>query len=337
MPRGRERNRQRAIARQNRPQPWGELPRGHCPAEGLLLIDKDPGVTSHDVVGALRRLGATRQVGHAGTLDPMATGLLLLATGRATKLIQYLVGAEKTYEARICLGVGSSTDDADGELIPGCVPVADPTAIDDALGTLTGDLMQVPATVSAIKVGGKRAHDLVREGEQVELAARPIHVSRFERTSPIASGEVGVGQLCLPSVEFDVVVTASSGTYVRALARDLGLALGTRAHLRALRRTRVGAWDVAQARTVAQLKEAIEAGQGLPTASMAQVCREVFPILPIDEAEAHALRQGSFIAKRDPDTSQSRVWPAAAFLGNVPVALVSPRSGMLKPDLQLTL
>lgn len=337
MPKGRERNRQRAIARLARPKPWGELPRGLEPCEGLLLIDKDQGVTSHDIVGALRRLGATRQVGHAGTLDPMATGLLILATGRLTKLIQYLVGAEKTYEARICLGVGSTTDDAEGELSAAAPATADDRAIDAALASLTGFIMQVPATVSAIKVDGKRAHDLAREGERVELDARPIHVARFARTSPVTRGVTTIGHADVQVAKFDVVVTASSGTYVRALARDLGVALGTEAHLTALRRIEIGPWNVADARSVAQLKEFVEAGQALPATPMAEVCRQVFPVVEIDQAEARALRNGLFIDKRSPISAGIRknVWPAAAFAGDEPVALVSPRSGKLKPDLQL--
>ncbi|MEW6887529.1 tRNA pseudouridine(55) synthase TruB [Trueperella pyogenes] len=338
MPKGRERNRQRAIARLARPKPWGDLPRGTHPCEGLLFIDKDQGVTSHDIVGALRRLGATRQVGHAGTLDPMATGLLIVATGRLTKLIQYLVGADKTYEARICLGVGSNTDDAEGELHAGPPVHADDAAIDAVLTNFIGDIMQVPATVSAIKVDGKRAHDRAREGEEVTLAARPIHVERFARTSPVHRRAID-GELAARVAEFDVVVTASSGTYVRALARDVGQALGTEAHLTALRRTEIGPWNVTDAYSVADLKGMIENDQGLPVVSMAQVCRQVFPVIDIDDAEARALRNGLFIDKRAPISAGTRAdrWPAAAFCGDEAVALVSPRSGKLKPDLQLTL
>lgn len=351
----RERNRQRAIARAARVKPWGDLPAGSLRGAGLLLIDKDPGVTSHDVVGAVRRLAGTRQVGHAGTLDPMATGLLIVAVGRMTKLIQYMVGSDKTYEARIRLGISSSTDDAEGELAPAAPVTATDEEIDAALTALTGDIMQVPSTVSAIKIDGKRAHDLAREGADVELAARPIHVDRFERTSPIRRGtlEAGglettaastletasVGALETDVVEFDVVVTASSGTYVRALARDVGEALGTGAHLTSLRRTRIGPWHVEGANTVSQLKELVLAGQELPAASLGQVSRQVFPTMEINEAEARALRNGLFIGQRavaSPGT-WGEPWPAATFLGDVPIALVSPRGGELKPDLQLTL
>ncbi|WP_241969054.1 tRNA pseudouridine(55) synthase TruB [Trueperella bialowiezensis] len=301
------------------------------------MIDKDQGVTSHDVVGALRRLGATRQVGHAGTLDPMATGLLVVATGRATKLIQYLVGADKTYEARICLGVGSDTDDADGELRAASPPQASGADVDRALEALTGEIMQVPATVSALKVDGKRAHDLARSGQKVELEARPVRVERFERTSQVEPGVVDVAGAEVPVLEFDVVVTASAGTYVRALARDVGIMLGTEAHLTRLRRTDIGSWNVADAVTVADLKRVVEAGGELAPMSIAQVCRRVFPVVEVTEAEARALGNGIFVDMRKPVSVGSRMerWPAAAFTGEVPVALVSPRAGKLKPDLQL--
>ncbi|MDP9806966.1 tRNA pseudouridine55 synthase [Trueperella bonasi] len=342
MRQGRERNRQRAIARNERVKPWGDLPRGSSPSQGVLFIDKDQGVTSHDVVGAIRRLGATRQVGHAGTLDPMATGLLIVATGRTTKLIQYLVGAEKTYEARICLGVGSDTDDADGQLYAASAPElgeGSEERVDKALAALTGDILQVPATVSAIKVDGLRAHDLARAGHDVELEARPIHVSRFERTSTIVNGNMEIAGESVPTWQFDVVVTASAGTYVRALARDVGRALGTQAHLRSLRRTRIGPWDVANAVRVADLRDCVEREVPLPVAKMAEICRAIFPVIEIDDAEEAALRNGIFIEKRKPVSqgARSEPWPAAAFKGDRPVALVSPRSGRFKPDLQLSI
>ncbi len=337
MRKGRERNRQRAIARIARVKPWGELPRGLSPSEGVLFIDKDEGVTSHDVVGAIRRLGATRQVGHAGTLDPMATGLLIIATGRTTKLIQYLVGAEKTYTARICLGIGSDTDDADGECYAAAPPLVDPATVDAAIAQLTGDIMQVPATVSAIKVDGLRAHDLARAGKDVNLDARPVIIGRFERTSDLGTGTTKIAETDVPTVEFDVVVTASAGTYVRALARDLGVALGTEAHLTALRRTHIGPWNVEDALSVSDLRDLVTSGAPLPVATIGQVCRTLFPVVAIDDTEEKALVNGGFIDTRAPVSrgTRSESWPAAAFNGDRPVALVSPRAGKLKPDLQL--
>lgn len=248
--------------------PWGDLPRGeHEASDGLLLIDKPQGVTSHDIVGAMRRLGATRKVGHTGTLDPMATGLLTVAFGRATKLVQYLTGADKTYIARIVLGVGTDSDDADGNAIrPSEDQIrafsdVDAEQIDSAIRSLTGQIMQVPSSVSAKKIGGKRAHDLVRDGQTVELAAQAVTISRFERTSDVTSVQYVVGDRSYGTVEFDIVACVSSGTYIRALARDLGEKLGVGAHLNMLRRTHVGRWDVCTASSVEELRDLITDGE----------------------------------------------------------------------------
>lgn len=206
---------------------------------GLLLVDKPRGVTSHDVVGRVRAVLSTRRVGHAGTLDPMATGLLVIAVGRATKLLGHLAMAGKSYTATIRLGESTDTDDADGEV----VSRRDASALDEVdvrtgMTLLTGALDQVPSSYSAIKVGGRRAYDLARSGQEVTLAARRITVTRFEPVS--APRRVGN---CL---EMDVVVECSTGTYVRALARDLGERLGVGGHLTALRRTAVGPFDIAE-------------------------------------------------------------------------------------------
>lgn len=206
---------------------------------GIVLVDKQGGVTSHDVVARARRALQTRKIGHAGTLDPMATGLLVLGVGPATRLLTYLVGLDKTYEATIRLGVATDSDDADGVE----TSRADAGAVTDAqiaagIAALTGDIAQVPSTVSAIKVGGRRAYDLARAGEEVELQARRVTVSRFETAGIRRHGE---------TVDVDVVVDCSSGTYIRALARDLGAALGVGGHLTALRRTRIGPFDVRDA------------------------------------------------------------------------------------------
>ena len=212
---------------------------------GIALIDKQQGFTSHDVVAKLRKLLGTKKIGHAGTLDPMATGLLLLGIGSGTKLMQFLSGLDKTYEATIRLGASTSTDDAEGEL----GQAQDASRIsNDALAreifTLTGNIEQVPSSVSAIKVDGKRAYDLVRAGEEVVLKSRSVTVSRFE-----VIGEPSVvGQY----LDINVEVDCSSGTYIRALARDLGDALGVGGHLTALRRTRIGAFEVSSARDISQ-------------------------------------------------------------------------------------
>ena len=213
--------------------------------DGLLIVDKPAGCTSHDVVGRTRRLAGTRKVGHAGTLDPMATGVLVLGIGRATRLLGHLSLTDKAYEATIRLGATTVTDDAEGAV----VTTADASTVSDAdvaavLATLTGDIEQVPSSVSAIKVDGKRSYARVRAGETVELKGRAVTVSRLE-------------VLARRGEELDVVVECTSGTYVRALARDLGAALGVGGHLTALRRTRVGPFDLGAARTLEQHAEAL--------------------------------------------------------------------------------
>ncbi len=217
---------------------------------GILLVDKPGGITSHDVVSRARRALGTRKIGHAGTLDPMATGLLVLGVEGATRLLTYIVGADKTYEATILLGVSTDSDDADGvetaRADADTVAAVTDAAIRDGIAALTGEIDQVPSTVSAIKVDGRRAYDLARAGEQVELKSRRVTVSRFD----VRATRRGQG-----AIELDVVVDCTSGTYIRALARDLGRALGVGGHLTALRRTRIGAFDVAAAASVDEISE----------------------------------------------------------------------------------
>jgi tRNA pseudouridine55 synthase len=210
------------------------------PGGGLLLVDKPSGCTSHDVVGRLRFVLRTRRIGHAGTLDPMANGLLVLAVDRSTKLLGHLALTDKTYLATIRLGQRTDTDDADGDVVA-AAPAGHLTDAEilDGITALTGPLMQVPSAVSAIKVDGRRAYDRVRAGETVELAARPVTIDRFEIVGPLRrSGEL---------IDLDVEVECTTGTYVRSLARDLGSKLGVGGHLTRLRRTRVGPFDVAEA------------------------------------------------------------------------------------------
>ena len=206
---------------------------------GILLVDKPQGVTSHDVVARSRRALGTRKIGHAGTLDPMATGLLVLGVGSATRLLTFMVGLDKTYEATIRLGVSTDSDDADG-IETARADAAITGAVDDdriaaAIADQTGEISQVPSRVSAIKVGGRRAYDLARAGEHVELKARTVTVSRFDLLATRREGDV---------IDLDVIVDCTSGTYIRALARDIGEALGVGGHLTALRRTRIGPFAV---------------------------------------------------------------------------------------------
>ena len=214
---------------------------------GLIIVDKPGGMTSHDVVARVRRLAGTRRVGHAGTLDPMATGVLVIGVEKATRLLGYLTLTEKTYRATIRLGQSTSTDDAEGEPTGGS-PATDlpPGALDAEIAELTGDIWQVPPGVSAIKVNGQRAYKLTRAGAAPELAARPVTVYEFSVTDVRQAGDF---------LDLDAVIRCSSGTYIRALARDLGAALGTGGHLTALRRTAVGPYDLTQARTLQELED----------------------------------------------------------------------------------
>ncbi|MDA8550110.1 tRNA pseudouridine(55) synthase TruB [Aquiluna sp.] len=212
---------------------------------GIALIDKQQGFTSHDVVAKLRKLLGTKKIGHAGTLDPMATGLLLMGVGAGTKLMQFLSGLDKTYLATIRLGASTSTDDAEGEL--GQAQDASKISNDELareIFKLTGNIQQVPSSVSAIKVDGKRAYDLVRAGEGVVLKSRSVTVSRFE--------VIGEPSVVGTYLDINVLVDCSSGTYIRALARDLGESLGVGGHLTALRRTRIGAFEVSNASGISE-------------------------------------------------------------------------------------
>ncbi|MEU4649720.1 tRNA pseudouridine(55) synthase TruB [Nocardia fluminea] len=256
---------------------------------GLVIVDKDSGLTSHDVVARSRKLLQTRKVGHAGTLDPMATGVLVLGVERATKLLGQLLLTTKEYTATIRLGQATNTDDAEGE-VTATTPAPHVTDDEIAAGVaaLTGDIEQVPATVSAIKVDGERAYARVRAGEEVQLAARPVTVSRFD---VLARRDVADGGF----VDLDVAVECTSGTYIRALARDLGAALGVGGHLTALRRTRVGPFTLEHARTLEQLATAAEAEQPLLSLDIDAAVRTAFPLRDIDESQATDLRTGRWL------------------------------------------
>ncbi|MFC0358573.1 tRNA pseudouridine(55) synthase TruB [Kytococcus schroeteri] len=282
-------------ASQGRPAP--RTPRPDPAPDGLLVLDKPEGPTSHDVVSRCRWLCATRKVGHAGTLDPMATGVLLVGVGRATRLLTHLVGADKTYSATIRLGEGTTTEDAQGEFTatPGVpdreVLLAGGPALQDAVASLTGEVQQVPSAVSALKVDGKRAHAKVRDGEEFELAPRPVTVYSFEvldrRPSTGASGT--------ETLDLDVRVRVSSGTYVRALARDLGRALGSEGHLVALRREAVGGFTLDLAAPLQELVEVREGGglpAHLPVVPMGEVARRVLPVGRLDDAAVARVRNG---------------------------------------------
>ena len=253
------------------------------PPEGIVVVDKPAGWTSHDVVGRLRRLAGTRRVGHAGTLDPMATGVLVLGLGRATRLLGHISGSDKTYTATIRLGWATVTEDAEGERRGGAPAHELPTeALTAGVAALTGPIMQRPSSVSAIKVQGRRSHDRVRAGEDVELSERPVVVSQFDVLDVRRDAT-------LACTDLDVEVTCSSGTYVRALARDLGASLGVGGHLTSLRRSRVGTFDAAQARTLETLAEVLD------VTDMASAARAAFPSVTLTAADANAVRYGRSI------------------------------------------
>lgn len=271
--------------------------------DGLVIVDKPAGWTSHDVVGRMRRLANTRRVGHAGTLDPMATGVLVLGINKATKLLTFLVGCDKEYTATIRLGQSTITDDAEGD-VTASTPVDRSRVGDDvleaALSSLRGGIAQVPSSVSAIKVDGLRSYARVRGGEDVALAPRPVTVSRFDVLDVReASADDGTSVL-----DVDVVVEVSSGTYVRALARDLGAALGVGGHLTALRRTRVGAFTLEDAATLDDVAAQAER-DGVPRViPMAQAAADAFVVHDLDDAQVRALGYGQRIdsAQRGHDT-----------------------------------
>ena len=268
-------------------------PRRPTAPDGFVVVDKPAGWTSHDVVGKVRWLAGTRKVGHAGTLDPMATGVLVVGVGKATKLLTYVVGADKDYDATIRLGVGTTTDDAEGEVTatPGYAGTADDDALRAAVAALTGDILQVPTTVSAIKVDGRRAYALARAGEEVELPARLVTVSRFDVLASRVADADGV-----PVLDLDVRVTVSSGTYVRALARDLGAALGSAGHLTALRRTRVGGHTLDDARSLDQMEAQADADGVLATIPLARAAAAHLPLRELTEPETRELGFGRWIA-----------------------------------------
>ncbi|WP_420109324.1 tRNA pseudouridine(55) synthase TruB [Mycolicibacter arupensis] len=240
---------------------------------GLVIVDKPAGITSHDVVARCRRFFGTRKVGHAGTLDPMATGVLVIGIERATKILGLLTTSQKSYAATIRLGQTTSTEDAEGEVLA-TTPAAHITEqqIGAAIAGLRGDIAQVPSTVSAIKVAGKRSYQLAREGHAVELAARPVHIARFELLAIRREEQF---------VDLDVEVDCSAGTYIRALARDVGNELAVGGHLTALRRTRAGSFGLDQARTLDELGERPALSYSLDDA-----CLQTFPRrdLNVDEA-----------------------------------------------------
>jgi tRNA pseudouridine55 synthase len=254
-------------------------------APGLLLVDKAGGMTSHDVVARARRVLSVRKVGHAGTLDPMATGLLVLGVGTATRLLGHVSGHDKTYEATIRLGQATVTDDREGDVVSSASTAQlDDEAVRTALAAQTGPLRQVPSSVSAVKVDGRRSYARVRAGEAVELAPRPVTVHRLD-----------VHRISRPDpdlIDVDVTVSCTAGTYIRAIARDAGAALGVGGHLTALRRTASGPFAVDRAAAVEEAGAALVAGGGHGFLPLTEAATTVFPARPVTAAEAVTLTYG---------------------------------------------
>lgn len=251
---------------------------------GLVLIDKPTNWTSHDVVAKVRKAVGTKKVGHAGTLDPLATGLLVLGIESGTKLLTFLVGADKTYEATIRLGQQTVSDDSESEVIrfadPGVIENISDADISREIAKLTGEIMQTPSSVSAIKIEGKRAYDLVRAGEQVVLKAREVKIHSFEMLSVARVSEF---------LDVVVRVECSSGTYIRALARDLGSLLGVGGHITALRRTKVGHFEVTEANSIEELDE-------LRLTELAAAAKQLFPVIELADSEVTDLIHGKRIS-----------------------------------------
>ena len=291
-------------------------------------MDKPQGWTSHDVVGRMRRLAGTRKVGHAGTLDPMATGVLVLGINKATRLLTYIVGTSKTYTATIRLGQSTVTDDAEGEVTAAAgTSGVDEQAIYDGVSALTGAIEQVPSSVSAIKVNGERAYARVRSGEDVKLAARPVTIHRFEVHAVRRDPDADI-------IDLDVTVECSSGTYIRALARDLGNALGTGGHLTALRRTQVGPYSLDEARTLEELAEE------LTILEMSQAARALMPNRELSAEETTEISFGRRIAAgtaAGTPGAATAEHPAAAFAPDgTLVALLADAGSYAKPVLVFT-
>ncbi|MEV6979224.1 tRNA pseudouridine(55) synthase TruB [Kitasatospora sp. NPDC093806] len=260
--------------------------------DGLVIVDKPEGITSHGVVAKLRWLAGTRKVGHAGTLDPMATGVLVIGVERATRLLGHLMLTAKTYEATIRLGQTTVTDDREGDITASTpADAVGREAIDAGIAALTGEIMQVPSKVSAIKIDGKRSYARVREGEDFEIAARPTTIHSFT----VHDQRAAVAEDGTPVIDLDVTVECSSGTYIRALARDLGAGLGVGGHLTALRRTKVGPYGVESARTLEQLEASVtgDSATGLQVLPIGEAAAAAFPRWDLDADQAKQLSHGA--------------------------------------------
>ena len=283
-------------------------------SDGVVVVDKPAGWTSHDVVARVRRLAETRRVGHAGTLDPAATGVLVVGVGRATRLLGYLTGHDKTYETTIRLGQSTSTDDGDGAIVSSVAVAVDRSVVESAASQFVGPLSQIPPAVSAVKVDGRRAYARARAGEDVALKARDVFVHRFD-VRDVRGGPSS-------TIDVDALVVCSAGTYIRALARDIGAALGVGGHVVALRRTASGPFSIGAARSLGELEKSFE------VMSLSEVVALAFPRMDVGSADALALGHGRPL----PLSTALPEGTCGAFDpdGNV-IALVTERAGELRP------
>jgi tRNA pseudouridine55 synthase len=284
--------------------------------DGFVVVDKAGAMTSHDVVAVGRRVLGTRKVGHAGTLDPMATGILILGFGHGTRLLQYITDGDKTYRATVALGAATVTDDVEGEIISRATP-AQLTAINDeqiveALGSMRGVISQRPSSVSAVKVDGKRAHERVRAGEVFELASREVTISQLDVLDIRRSED---------AIQIDIEVTCSAGTFIRAIARDLGTALNVGGHLTFLRRTRVASFG----EDIADSFEKFKAGD-FKTLGLVDVARSIFHVRDLDLQEAQELSFGRTISPSATDEIY-----AAISTSNELIALLHNQNDVAKP------
>jgi tRNA pseudouridine55 synthase len=280
---------------------------------GFLVVDKEPGMTSHDVVAIARRALGTRKVGHAGTLDPMATGILVLGFNNGTRLLQYITDGDKCYQATVVLGAATVTDDVEGEVISTAdTSVITDTQIHDELSKMRGTIMQRPSSVSAVKIDGERAYDRVRSGEEVVLPSREVTISQLD-VLEIRRVEKGI--------EIDIEVTCSSGTFIRAIARDCGDALRVGGHLNSLRRSRVAGFALDRAVSLEQLKSG-----DFSTLDLADVARATFPVRQIELDEKHELSFGRALSANGDDQIYAGITAA-----NELIALLSNVSGKAKP------
>lgn len=289
-----------------------DLPRGMACPPGLVVVDKPRGLTSNAVSSRIRRLAGQKKVGYAGTLDPMATGVLIMAIGKATRLLQYLSAHDKAYTARVCFGISTDTDDAEGEIIAATGATLTRGEIEAALSPWRGQIAQIPSKYSAIKIDGQRAYDLARAGKPVNIQARPVTIQRLELIGEPTHRTMEVTQdgttKNVNVTEVDVVVECSAGTYIRALARDLGVDLKVGAHLTALRRISVGDYGLEDARDLAQLGDQVHEHGVLEPLGLDRAILGIFPEYQASETQARALTYGQMPSLATADLGRLSEW-----------------------------